>query len=217
MSRIYRMGDAGLTALTAEDFEKEQELEALIARYPELLGDEDRRHALVRRQQGIGEVDEAPDRWAVDLLLVDHEAVPTLVEVKRGSNSDLRRRVVGQMLDYAAHARHVSVDGLRESFDKSARSAGRDPDSVLSELLDDGDGARADEFWERVSTNLRASRLRLLFAADAIPEDPRSSRSVSQRADAQHRRACGRDQAIPRGRESNTGANDHRQVCRQSR
>lgn len=171
MSRIYRMGDAGLTVLTAEDFKEEQELEALIARYPELLDDEDQRYALVRRQQGIAEVDEAPDRWAVDLLLVDHDAVPTLVEVKRGSSSDLRRRVVGQMLDYASHARHVSVERLRESFEESARSAGRDPDSVLTELLGDGDGAHAEGFWERVSTNLRGTRLRLLFAADTIPDE----------------------------------------------
>jgi hypothetical protein len=35
---------------------------------------------------------------------VDQDAVPTFVEVKRSSDTRLRREVVGQMLDYAANA-----------------------------------------------------------------------------------------------------------------
>ena len=167
--RIFRLGDDGLTALTAEPFGEEQELEELIAEHPELLGDENRRWILVRRQQGIAEAAETGDRWAVDLLLIDQHAVPTLVEVKRGSNTELRRKVVGQMLDYAAHASHVRVDDLREEFEKSALARDRDPGSTLAELLDNGDEASADEFWERVATHLRASRMRLLFAADRVP------------------------------------------------
>ena len=169
--RIFRMGANGLTALTAEPFGEEQELEELIAEHPELLGDENRRWILVRRQQGIAEAAEAGDRWAVDLLLIDQHAVPTLVEVKRGSNTELRRKVVGQMLDYAAHASHVRVDDLREVFEESVRASDREPGPVLAELLDDDDDADADEFWEQVATNLRASKLRLLFVADRIPDE----------------------------------------------
>jgi hypothetical protein len=33
----------------------------------------------------------------------DQNAVPTLVEVKRSSDTRIRREVVGQMLDYAAN------------------------------------------------------------------------------------------------------------------
>ena len=44
------------------------------------------------------------ERWSVDHLLLDQDAIPTLVEVKRSSDSRIRREVVGQMLDYAANA-----------------------------------------------------------------------------------------------------------------
>ena len=166
--RIYRMGPDGLTALDAEPFGDEVELEALIASHPELLGDDDRRWILVRRQQGIAETEDGNDRWSVDLLLIDQEAIPTLVEVKRGANRELRRMVVGQMLDYAANARHLRVDDLRESFETSAQASDRDPDTMLADLRGDDD-TNAEEFWARVATNLQASRLRLLFVADRIP------------------------------------------------
>ena len=170
--RIYRRGDSGLTPLKEERFPSEGDLQALIAGNPELLdGDEPRRWILVRREQGIADTDEAADRWAADVLLVDQNAVPTFVEVKRGSNTELRRRVVGQMLDYAAHAPHLRVDDLREAFEQSARDGDDDPDAMLAGLLEDEGEAGADEFWNRVAANLRAGRLRLLFAADRIPDE----------------------------------------------
>jgi hypothetical protein len=41
---------------------------------------------------------------SLDHLFIDHDAVPTLVEVKRSSDTRTRREVVAQMLDYAANA-----------------------------------------------------------------------------------------------------------------
>ncbi|MFJ6899548.1 hypothetical protein [Streptomyces hokutonensis] len=49
--------------------------------------------------------DSAPAYW-LDHLFADADAdgVPTLVEVKRATDTRIRREVVGQMLDYAANA-----------------------------------------------------------------------------------------------------------------
>lgn len=41
-------------------------------------------------------------RWSLDHLVVDQDAVPTFVEVKRASDTRARREVMAQMLDYAA-------------------------------------------------------------------------------------------------------------------
>ena len=51
------------------------------------------------------------------------------------------------------------------------RSAGQAPkDTVLAKLLQsDSDEPDVDKFWQRVETNLREARLRLLFVADGIP------------------------------------------------
>jgi hypothetical protein len=37
-------------------------------------------------------------------LIIDQHAIPTLVEVKRSTDTRIRREVVSQMLDYAANA-----------------------------------------------------------------------------------------------------------------
>lgn len=178
--RIYTRGERGeLEPLEEEPFSTEDELQALIAEHPELLDGEQirprdpRRWILVTREQGIADTPEGGARWSLDHLIVDQDAVPTLAEVKRGSNRELRRTVVGQLLEYAAHAAHWRADELQRTFEESTD----DPDAVLAELLQFGEEPDAEEFqeqvdafWERVATNLAARRLRLLFIADEIPD-----------------------------------------------
>lgn len=175
--RIYLRGGGGeLEPLEEEAFVTEDELQALIAEHPELLDGEQicpgdpRRWILVAREQGIAETQGGGARWAVDCLILDQDATPTLVEVKRGSNPELRRTVVGQMLEYAAHAAPAwTADELRRRFEESAQAQGRDPAEVLGELLADEE-PDADRFWGRAADKLAAKRMRLVFAADEIPD-----------------------------------------------
>lgn len=170
--RIYVRTDGKMDELEAQPFDDEDAIQRLIAKEPDLLGggrirpDKPRRWILVSREQGVPDTDEAPDRWSVDVLLLDQDAIPTIVEVKRGSNTQLRREVVGQVLEYAANASHVGIDRLRESFEEQP-----DWEVKLRDLLQSGDEPDADAFWEGVETNLRASNLRLLIVADAIPPE----------------------------------------------
>ena len=164
--KIYIRNASGeLEPLTEERFETEELLQELIGQHPELLGGDQIRPAdplrwiLIRREMPI-------EGWAVDHLLLDQNARPTLVEVKRGSNRQIRREVVGQMLDYAATAASVwSERNIRQAFEDCQTK----PDEVISELLQDEDEPDIDAYWERVATNLEANRMRLLFVADEIP------------------------------------------------
>jgi hypothetical protein len=63
-----------------------------------------RKWLLVSREAALPSEENGSDRWSVDHLFLDQDAVPTLVEVKRSSDTRIRREVVGQMLDYAANA-----------------------------------------------------------------------------------------------------------------
>lgn len=171
MDRIYVRTGGRMEKLEEQPFGSEDAIQRLIADHPDLIGggrirpDDPRRWLLVRREQGVAEESGAGDRWAVDHLLIDQDAVPTLVEVKRGSNSQVRREVVGQLLEYAAHARRSwDADDLRRAFEERSD----DPAAELAALLGE-DEPDADGFWQRVETNLRASNLRLLFVADRIP------------------------------------------------
>ena len=171
--RIYvRNGAGGLEPLEEKPFPSEDALQALLAEHPELLDGEQmrpgdpRRWILVTREQPIADTAGGAPRWSLDHLVIDQDATPTLVEVKRGANSEVRRAVVGQMLDYAAHAARVwTADELRRRFEERPHA-----DERLADLLGDEE-SDADEFWDAVATNLSAGRLRLLFVADAIPDE----------------------------------------------
>ena len=172
--RIYAMDEReNLEPLEERRFEQEEHLQKLIADHPDLLAGEQirpedpRRWILITREQGIAETPDSASIWAVDHLLIDEDAIPTLVEVKRGENRETRREVVGQMMDYAAHATSTwKVDDIRRSFEESRDDA----DEALVELLNSGGEPNADDFWERVRVNLAAKRIRLLFVADEIPD-----------------------------------------------
>ena len=171
--RIYVRTNGQMDELEEKPFDTEDAIQQLIAEHPDLLGggrirpDKPRRWILIQREQGVPDADEAPDRWAVDVLLIDQDAWPTLVEVKRGSNTQLRREVVGQLVEYAAHARRTwQMRDLRDTFEAQS-----DWEEKLRTLLQSGDEPDADAFWKDVETHLRASNLRLLIVADEIPPE----------------------------------------------
>ena len=109
MCAIYLKVGEELVEMVEQPYEAEDVLQRLLADYPGLLaGDLDeeprRRWLLVQREIGIAGEEDGSDRWSLDHLFLDRDGVPTLVEVKRSSDTRLRREVVGQLLDYAANA-----------------------------------------------------------------------------------------------------------------
>ena len=176
--RIYTSAEDGkLEALDETPFSTEVELQALIGEHPELLDGEQirpgdaRRWILVTREKGIAPSSGEAARWAVDHLIIDQDAVPTLAEVKRGSNPEIRRTIVGQLLEYAAHASASwTAQELRSAFERQVGAQGGNAGDELAALLQTDGEPDVDGFWEDVSTNLAAKRLRLLFVADDIPD-----------------------------------------------
>jgi hypothetical protein len=109
----------------------------------------------------------------VDHLFVDQDAVPTLVEVKRSTDTRIRREVVGQMLDYAANGvRYWPIDDLRLAYSATQESLGNDPEEAIRELCGDL-AVTVEEFFGRVANNLRAGRIRMVFVADVVPDELR--------------------------------------------
>lgn len=156
-----------------EPYAAEELLQALLARYPELLaggqisGSDPRRWLLVRREMGVPHVQDGYDRWSLDHLFLDQDGVPTLVEAKRSSDPRIRRTVVAQMLDYAANAVLYWPPGkIREEFERRCRAEEKDPAVVLRGCVE---GKSPDAYWQTVESNLQAGRIRMLFVADTIP------------------------------------------------
>lgn len=171
-------GDGSLVELSERVYDSEDVLQGLLARYPRLLGGDDsssssaRAWLLVEREVGVPDNEKAPDRWSVDHLFIDQDAVPTLVEVKRSTDTRIRREVVGQMLDYAANAIvYWPVETIRAKFEARCDREGLDWLEVLAETF--GADCDPDASWEKVKTNLQAGKIRMLFVADVIPSELR--------------------------------------------
>lgn len=174
---IFLVGEDGeLVEMREQPYDSEAILQELLVTYPNLLaGDETsderpRRWLLVQREAGIGSEVDGAQRWRLDHLFLDQDGVPTLVEVKRSTDSRIRREVVGQMLDYAANAlAYWPVERLQLTFEQTCASRGVSPEEALAEvLLGDAD---EEHFWTSVRTNLQAGRMRLVFVAYVIPEE----------------------------------------------
>jgi hypothetical protein len=176
---IYLVRDSGeLVEMLEESYESEDLLQTLLEQHPRVLGgthldtSEKKKWLLIKREAPLPGEEEGPDRWSVDHLFLDQQAVPTIVEVKRSTDTRIRREVVGQMLDYAANGVvYWPVERLRSFFQASCEAEGKDPDATLEGFL--GAAVEPEEFWQNVKTNLQAGRVRLVFVADQIPPELR--------------------------------------------
>jgi hypothetical protein len=88
--------------------EKRELQDALENNYDLLPGDQidpedPRRWLLIKREMPVPDPNAGADRWSLDFLFADQDAIPTLVECKRFSSTQARREVVGQMVEYAAN------------------------------------------------------------------------------------------------------------------
>lgn len=173
---IFLLQDNGqVVDMRQQPFESEDFLQQLISKHPELLvGDQfgspsPRRFLLISREMGLPSEENGGERWAIDHLFVDQDAILTVIEVKRSSDTRIRREVVGQMLDYASNAVvYLPIEKIRGRFELSHD----EPEEILTEFIGD-DVVDYETFWENVRTNLQANKIRLVFIADEIPQELR--------------------------------------------
>jgi hypothetical protein len=163
---FLRDGD-NLIALTEQPYDAEVVLQELLAKHPDLLpgeamnAEDPRRFLLVKREAQVAGME-------LDHLFIDQDAVPTFVETKRGTNTQVRREVVAQMLDYAANAAgEWSADKLSGWLEERCLQQQQVAEEVLAEF--DHGFDNSPEFWAQVEQNLRDGKVRLIFLADDIP------------------------------------------------
>jgi hypothetical protein len=189
--------DGNMAPLFATPFAQEADLQKLVAENPGLLaGDqldpiEALQFLLVKREAGIQTPDGRESRWSLDHLFIDQHGTPTLVEVKRGRNSQVRREVVGQVIEYAANcAKSWNAKKLRDWFNETHGSQAKivellqstrksiDTDAVQMDVTgqaidhsspESTGASEVDAFWKSAEESLQASRIRLVFLADELP------------------------------------------------
>jgi ribosomal protein L30E len=177
-SGIFVIQDTGaLVPMRTQTPPTEDQLQTLLANYPDLLAgdqinsDAPRRWLLISREVPLPSALDGGPRWSVDHLFLDQDGIPTLVEVKRAANTQLRREVIGQLLEYAANAVvYWPIDTLRTEFQGTCKNRNLNAEDTLRDFLADGD---PEAFWLQVKTNLQNGKVRLLIVADSIPSELR--------------------------------------------
>jgi hypothetical protein len=155
---LARIRKAREKAIRRKSEKKERDLRQRIWESPSLLPGVDEPAAaaeevLVRRA------------GSADLVVVDAQGKITIVECKRASNPDTRRKVIGQVFEYAGGLWKLDDKDLERSF-----AAGGNDLTKPFEHLPDWDES---VFRSDVSRNLEAGAFRLIIAVDEMKEQLR--------------------------------------------
>ncbi|MDB4396324.1 hypothetical protein N9003_00605 [bacterium] len=171
---MFNMVGDKLVELREQQYDSEAVLQDLLANHPDLMmggqiaPDSPRRWLLIKQEIGIPQELDKGNQIFLDHLFIDQDAIPTFVEVKRSTDTRIRREVVGQMLDYAANAVvYWPMETMRAEFESNCKIAGVAPEEKLAEFL--GPERDQGEFWQTAKANLQRGKIRLLFIADVIP------------------------------------------------
>lgn len=159
-----RIGEGSELAQQPEPFRNEYELQEILAGHPVLLVDRDD-SALVTicREFPLG-------NGFADIVLIDSNGLPVIVEVKLARNGESRRKIIGQLCDSLSAMRNLTPDEVNE------RSAG-----LLEEILQSMAGVEGGEenpadrlalVKSNVASYLRAGQIRGgIIVLDAAPDD----------------------------------------------
>ena len=177
--KIFILDEAGeISELGKTEYNSEDLLQKLLSDFPELLAgsqidsSDPRRWILISREIGVPDDKNVGSRWSLDHLFIDQDGIPTLVEVKRSTDTRIRREVVGQILDYASNSvAYWSIQEIIRLFESSCEENNLIPEVELKRLLQNAE--EINEFWDKVGTNLTAGKIRMLVVADKIPKELR--------------------------------------------
>jgi hypothetical protein len=182
MAQIYRLTENGggekLKRINCVNEEKELQF-ALEKNFDLLPGDQISpddpcQWLLIRREMPVPDPTSGLNRWNIDFLFADQNGMPTFVECKRFNDTDSRRKVVGQMLEYAANGHYYWTTAELAAFaEQSSRARGNTTEEELKRIS----WPNSDEpetYFQTIEENLREGQVRLVFFLEEAPPELKS-------------------------------------------
>jgi hypothetical protein len=159
MSILVRRKNGAWKDAALQPFPDENQLQQMLYNSPELIpvrGGPTVAKVFIR-ECGL------PGSGYTDLLGVDSTGEIYVVECKLATNPEIRREVIGQILEYAAYLWEMSFEAFDDLFQKKGKMK-------LSKVLAERApfGWDFDVFRSNVSRNLAAGNLNLLIAVDQM-------------------------------------------------
>ncbi len=154
------------------EYRDEAHLQRLLYESPDLIPIEDLGEGTVGPRLFIKEVG-LPGSGRTDLIGVDEIGGITVVECKLATNPDIRRKVIGQVLEYAAYLWQMPYD----KFDSIVQSREGQPLAKLMRQRLDEQGPVEDwqeeKFRDSVVKTLRQGTFRIIVAVDKVTDELR--------------------------------------------
>ena len=146
--------------MTMVDYSDERSLVDLLIRSPRLIAPDDGSDiAYVGREIILREAGK------LDLLFINAEGLPIAVEVKLRKNSESRREVVAQALDYMSSLATMTIEEINSV-------SGGGLERAIKSIADDiePEALSFDQLWDSFALNLRAGRSRMMVVLDAVQD-----------------------------------------------
>lgn len=119
------------------------------------------------------------DHGPIDNFLMTPEGDMILVETKLWRNSQARREVVAQALDYASCLFEMDYSDLEKAVKKGQFREGKAPESIYS-IFEGIEEKTEENFIDAVNKNLRRGRIMVLVVGDGIRTETERLTSLLQ-------------------------------------
>ena len=159
------------TKVKEKQYQNESALQHLLYRSPEMipiekLGEDVLKPRLFIKEAGL------PGSGNTDLIGIDEEGGITIIECKLATNYEIRRKVIGQVFEYAAYLWQKTY----EEFDRICCRAEKWDDRHLADVIkamveDHSEGWSEADFVSNVGATLETGDFRLIIAVDAMNDE----------------------------------------------
>lgn len=173
MKKLFIVEEGKTKVLEDQGFDNEKLLQDVLEKFPEFIALDDL--GVVEPFIVIGREVATPAGY-IDVLCIDGDGVLTVIETKLARNSQIRREVIGQVLEYVGQLSKWTAHDVIQAANKYFKSVS-DQESLkyncLFELISgpDQDGElELEQMYELIGSNLRKGRIKVVIASDAIPD-----------------------------------------------
>ncbi len=153
---FYSIIDGCVIPLNYDPFPLEESLQDMVLQNPAIVklhsDANEYRLFLVRKEHPVKATNTS---YWLDILFVDSNAVPVIVETKLGVNHEIHRIVAAQILDYAANLVSIPISTIKEEIKTNLPTGVPDPCH--------------DRFLAQLESNINQNRMRLIIVSDSIP------------------------------------------------
>ena len=164
MAELWTEKDDRWEVASPQEYDDEEELQKLIELNPQLLTLSGSPHLTVLgREVYIA-------NYLIDILAVESTGRPVVIEAKLFRNSEARRRVVAQLLEYGAILRAIDVSDLEQGVRLSTLTD-QGHDSIYQAVASKHPGLPPDKesFYSTMQGHLDRGDFRLVLALDDAP------------------------------------------------